>query len=294
MNQSTNYNFNLPEGTDLVNLLTQLIPNWSNLDTILKGVDDNTFSSATETVSLNVHAITRSNPDSKLLRWIATANFEAGDTFTIDGISTPAALPSGEALGEDAYIAGSTVIAALNSDESLLTVFVTSGAVAVAADSERLGGELPAYYSTKSYADGIKTTADNAAAAIALKNLVNTYYDEIENKLYKVNADGTKGSEISVGGRLLDYANTVDITPATRIPLDYTTAKEGILIVAARVISGDTRLYIDGKAVTSIPSQNDMDPFELKGIRAGAHIYTIGAIYEDTTGVRMITYVPYK
>lgn len=294
MNQSTNYSFNLPEGTDLVNLLTQLIPNWSSLDSILKGIDDSTFANATETVSLGVHAITRSNPDSKLLRWIATANFEAGDTFTIDGISTPAALPSGEALGEDSYIAGAVVIAALNADNSALTVFVTSGAVAVAADSERLGGELPAYYATKSYADGIKTTADNAAAAIALKSLVNTYYDELENKLYKVNADGTKGSEIKVGSRSLDYANTVDITPSTRIPLDYTPAKDGILIVAARVIAGDTRLYIDGKAVTSIPSVNDMDPFTIEGIDAGSHIYTLGNIYEDTTGVRMITFVPYK
>lgn len=200
MNQSTNYNFNLPEGTDLVNLLTQLIPNWSNLDTILKGVEDATFQNATETVALGVHAITRLNSDSKLLKWIATANFEAGDTFTIDGISTPAALPSGESLGDDAYIAGAVVIAALNADESALTVFVTSGAVAVASDSERLGGQLPAYYATKTEVDGAQNTADAATTAVALKNLCNVNYDPISGKLYQIAADGTRGGEIVMGG----------------------------------------------------------------------------------------------
>lgn len=216
MNQSTNYNFNLPEGTDIVNLLTQLIPNWSNLDSILKGVDDSTFSSATETVSLGVHAITRSNPDSKLLRWIATANFEAGDTFTIDGISTPAALPSGESLGEDAYIAGSVVLAALNADESALTVFVTSGAIAVAEDSNRLGGELPSYYATQSALNSVSGVANGAASAIALKNLVNTYYDSIAKKLYEVNADGTKGGEIVLGSQ----RNFVSVLKADPMVID--------------------------------------------------------------------------
>lgn len=235
MNQSTNYNFNLPEGTDLVNLLTQLIPNWSSLDTILKGVDDSTFASATETVSLGVHAITRSNPDSKLLRWIATANFEAGDTFTIDGITTPAALPSGESLGEDAYIAGAVVIAALNSDESALTVYVPTGAVAVAADSERLGGELPSYYSTKSYADGIKTTADNAAAAVALKNLVNTYYDSIAKKLYEVNVDGTKGGEIELGSQ----RNFVSVLKADPMVIDISSLENTDTITFGVLYNGN-------------------------------------------------------
>lgn len=264
MNQSTNYNFNLPEGTDLVNLLTQLIPNWSSLDSILKGVDDSTFASATETVSLGVHAITRSNPDSKLLRWIATANFEAGDTFTIDGISTPAALPSGESLGEDAYISGSVVLAALNADESALTVFVTSGAIAVAADSERLGGELPSYYSTKSYADGIKTTADNAASAIALKNLVNTYYDSIANKLYEVNADGTKGSEIKMGGLpTLNYTTPL-WTPSAGVT-SYTATKECYIVGSLQ----GTNAWMKINAVTYFTNASDIRQFVLIKLSAG-------------------------
>lgn len=148
MNTSTNYNFNLPEGTDLVNLLTQLIPNWSNLDTILRNVQNDTFENATELVSLGVHAISRTDPDAKLLKWVATANFTAGETFTVDGNVVAASTPAGAPLASGAYVTGVTVLAALNSDESAMTIFVSG--TNVATDSERLGGELPAYYAKDS------------------------------------------------------------------------------------------------------------------------------------------------
>ena len=148
MNQSTNYNFNLPEGTDLVNLLTQLIPNWSSLDTLLKGVEDQAITNCTEVVSLGVHAITRNNTDGKILKWIATANYTAGDTFTIDGNLTAAATASGEALATDAIVSGAVVLAALNADESAMTIFVTG--TNVASDSAKLGGQLPSYYAKDS------------------------------------------------------------------------------------------------------------------------------------------------
>lgn len=148
MNQSTNYNFNLPEGTDLVNLLTQLIPNWSSLDTLLKGVEDQAFTNCTEVVSLGVHAITRSNADGKILKWIASANYTAGDTFTVDGNLVSAATASGEALSTDAIVSGAVIIAALNADESAMTIFVTG--TNVASDSAKLGGQLPSYYAKES------------------------------------------------------------------------------------------------------------------------------------------------
>lgn len=146
MQQSTNYNFNLPEGTDLVNLLTQLIPNWSSLDSILRGIQNDTFETATETVALGVHALTRLDPDAKLLKWVATANYTSGETFTLDGTPIAASTPSGNTLATGAYVSGAIVIAAINSDETAMTVFVTG--TNVASDSERLGGELPSYYAT--------------------------------------------------------------------------------------------------------------------------------------------------
>lgn len=151
MNQSTNYNFNLPEGTDLVNLLTQLIPNWSSLDTILKGVENQAFTNCTEVTSLGVHAISRTNSEGKILKWVATSNFTAGETFTVDGNVVAASTPAGATLATGAYVTGSIVIAALNSDESAMTIFVSG--TNVATDSERLGGELPSYYAKDSDMD---------------------------------------------------------------------------------------------------------------------------------------------
>ena len=148
MNASTNYGFNLPVGTDLVNLLTQLIPNWQNLDTILRNIQNDTFENATETVALGVHALTRLDPDAKLIKWVATANYTAGETFTIDGTPIAAATPSGNTLATGAYVTGAIVIAAINSDETAMTIYVTG--TNVATDSERLGGELPSYYATAS------------------------------------------------------------------------------------------------------------------------------------------------
>lgn len=151
MNQSTNYNFNLPEGTDLVNLLTQLIPNWSDLDTILKGVENQAFTNCTEVTTLGVHAISRTNSEGKILKWVATSNFTAGETFTVDGNVVAASTPAGATLATGAYVTGSIVIAALNSDESAMTIFVSG--TNVATDSERLGGELPSYYAKDSDMD---------------------------------------------------------------------------------------------------------------------------------------------
>lgn len=197
MNQSTNYNFNLPEGTDLVNLLTQLIPNWSSLDTLLKGVEDQAITNCTEVVALGVHAITRSNTDGKILKWIATANYTAGDTFTIDGNLVAAATASGGALATDAIVSGAVVLAALNADESAMTIFVTG--TNVASDSEKLGGELPSYYAKESDMSDAKqdiTDLDNLMGSTSISAIgdgtvtgaiseINTELSDKQSKLIK-------------------------------------------------------------------------------------------------------------
>ena len=196
MEQTTNYELRKYQSGDLFNPLTVNNPNLDDIDTDMKAISDRAIGRATELVSQGVHAITVLDTDCKTIKWIATANFTAGETFTVNGIQCNAYLPSGEALGTNAYVSGAQVIASLNADNSAMTVYVPQGSVAVASDSERLGGELPSYYATKDYADGIKSTADNASDLIGKKALVNTYYNSNTQKLYEVNADGTQGNEI--------------------------------------------------------------------------------------------------
>lgn len=142
---TTYYEFIKPEGTDLVNPLVDNNPNWDALDADLHEFNERSIANCTEIVTLGVHAISRLDTTAKFLKWIATANFTAGETFTVDGLAVAAYTPAGATIATGAYVTGSVVLACLNADNTAMTVFVSG--TTVASDAERLGGELPAYYS---------------------------------------------------------------------------------------------------------------------------------------------------
>ena len=160
--QTTYYEFNKPSGTDLVNPLVDTNPNWDVADAALHEINERSFANATETVALGVHAISRLNTYTKFIKWIATANFTAGETFTVDGNVVAASTPSGAALETGAYVSGAVVIACLNADDSAMTIFVSG--TTVASDSQRLGGELPSYYATAAALGSAETDIDNIQA----------------------------------------------------------------------------------------------------------------------------------
>lgn len=190
--QSTNYDFILPEGSDKVNLLTQNNPNWENADSIIKAISDKAVHTATELFTQTVHAITRQTPDAAMFRFTAVSNYAAGDTFTVDGVQVTALLTTGESLGSGAYIIGSEVLCCLKG--TLLTVYVNSGTVTTAQDSEKLGGELPAYYAkqtdltqTNEVAKAAGTLAGQNQQAISAINqilsAINTVVDGVPRKI---------------------------------------------------------------------------------------------------------------
>lgn len=225
--QTTYYDLIKVEGTDLVNPLTQLNPNMDVIDNAMHGLSVNAIGTAVEVITGTVHALSRVNQeDAKFIQFIASGDYDEGDTFTLDGIAINAILPDGSSLSTDAYATGATVLIGLNADNSTAT-FYLSAAGGTAPNSERLGGELPAYYSSKSYADGIKTTADAAADAISKKSLVNVCYDPVLNKLYRVLSDGSLGGEISmsVQANFSDY-----ITELTTDGTSYTATRDCIMM----------------------------------------------------------------
>ena len=245
METTNNYNLRKYETGDLFNPLTVNNPNVEDIDADMKAISDRAVGRATELVSQGVHAITVLDTDCKTIKWVATANFAAGETFTVNGIQCNAYLPSGETLGTNAYVSGAQVIASINDDNSAMTVYVPQGAVAVASDSERLGGELPAYYATKDYADGIKSTADSASQLIQRKALVNTYYDSSVRKLYQVNNDGSCGGEINMGNPILDYANPL----FTFTSANTTFTATGDCYLFGGIGTGNSRLLINNSEV---------------------------------------------
>lgn len=160
MQRTDNFNLIMVEGSDTVNLLTQMNPNTETIDEQMFKNQNAGVQTATELLSGTVHAILRSVPDASMIRFTAVSRFTAGDTFTVDGVQVSALLPSGEQLPDGAFIIGSEVLCILKG--TLLTVFVSGGSVANAKDSEKLGGELPSYYATKAEVDNAKTVATSA------------------------------------------------------------------------------------------------------------------------------------
>lgn len=143
--QTTNYGFNISEGTDLVNPLTDIFPNFESLDTDLKDVSDSAVGTATELLTGTVHALVRSDSDRNVFTFTATSNFEAGETFTLDGVQVTALTPDGQTLSTGCYIIGSEVLVAVKG--TLMTVYVNPSK---ALDSDKLDGHDSTYFATAS------------------------------------------------------------------------------------------------------------------------------------------------
>ena len=122
MQYSTNYNLNLVEGTDIVNPLVIDKPNYQTIDGAMKANKDTGVNSATHTKAGTVHAIVRSNTDADVFRFVASAPFTAGDTFTVDGVAVTGINTAGEGLQTNDFIIGASVLCVLNSGTLTLNV----------------------------------------------------------------------------------------------------------------------------------------------------------------------------
>lgn len=127
MAQTTpNFGFNIAEGTDTVNLLTQCYPNFTSLDSILQAIKETGVTTSVATKTGTNFAIVRTDADCNTFRFTATANYAAGDTFTVDGVAVTATSPAGTALPAGAFVINQSVLCILNS--SVLTVFAGGAA----------------------------------------------------------------------------------------------------------------------------------------------------------------------
>ncbi len=232
--QTTYYEFNKPAGTDLVNPLTDTNPNWDIADNALHEINTRSFANATETVILGVHAISRLNTYTKFIKWIATANFTAGDTFTVDGNVVTASTPAGTTLETNAYVTGSVVIACLNANDSAMTVYV--GGSTTADNALRLGGELPAYYAKQSDMTSAQTDIGNIKALNGTTSIASIGDGTLTGAVSAINADLTDLSEevTKMGTPELNYS-----TPLQTLSTgNNTVTSDGYLTGSVRCGSG--------------------------------------------------------
>lgn len=191
MQTSEYFNLKLADGTDTVNPLTIDRPNYETIDEVMHNNAISSVGVATELANGTVHALTRVNPETPVFRFIATADANAGDTYTVDGVQVTALLSNGTPLSDGSYVINANVLCALSG--TLLTFFVSSSN-SVAKDAEKLGGLEPEAYAKTDIVAGIATTATNASdMALTNKNALSGIKFGIDDNgnygYYKVGAD---------------------------------------------------------------------------------------------------------
>ena len=144
MKTTTYYNLNIVEGTDIVNPLTVDNPNYEKIDETMHNNAVSGVTLATEIANATVHAITRENSECAVIRFIATSNWKAGDTATVDGVPVTVLLPSGETLPDGAYVINANVLCILTGTN--LTIYAerkkVENANDIAYNETTVGAEL--------------------------------------------------------------------------------------------------------------------------------------------------------
>lgn len=209
MLQTDNYGLNIVEGTDKVNPLTQLNPNFETIDEQMKMNELASVGNSTELTTGTVHAITRGE-ENPVFRFTATSVWHSGDTMTVDGVQVSVLTTSGETVPEGAYVIGAEVIGILKG--SVVTLYYTARKVAEATNAEQLGGQEASYYGTKAEVDNAQTLAEAAAtvAQSALDVVTNKTTLDTESHAQTIYNSGTSISIAITKHCMLEIVNQVN------------------------------------------------------------------------------------
>lgn len=223
MTSTTYYNLNIVEGTDIVNPLIIDNPNYEKIDEAMHNNAVAGVTLATEIANATVHAITRENSDCAVIRFIATSQWKAGDTATVDGVPVTALLPSGETLPDGAYVINANVLCILTGTN--LTIYaerkkaenaneITFNNTTVGAELVKLDGEIVRL-------DGEIVRLDEKIDNVKSNLSYNTFDEEellsitfnnkplYRKRLYKSNVTLGKGAHIIDGTLIPTYVGTI-------------------------------------------------------------------------------------
>ncbi len=255
MRNTVNFNLTIPDGSDNVNILTQITPNFETIDGIMKENENAGVQVATVLYSNNIHAITRTKDDASVMRFTATSRFTLGDTFTVDGVQVTALAPTGEQLPDGAFIVGSEVLAILKG--TLLTIF----AGAKATDSAKLNGQKASYYATKAAVENAQTLAESSATiaqeALDIAKPKDFSVAQIVGKLngkniYRRVLTGTTSSTSGYGGYTTESVGNIDMLISFNISCKSNDAIIPLYSTDTQYISGFVNLSGQGVVVTNM------------------------------------------
>ena len=269
MAQTTaNFGFNIAEGTDVVNLLTQCYPNFTSLDSILQGIKETGVTTATATKVGTVFQVVRTDSDCNMFRFVATANYASGDTFTVDGVAVTTTAMDGTALPAGAFVINQSVVGILNS--GVLTIVGVVGASSVAASDvtyDNTGSGLTATDVQNAIDEVVGDIPTGfAATAITYNNsgsgLVATQVQDAIDELaagiggsyVEVTADGTK-TNAQLLNALYALINVSKVTPKAVLDyksgtddnfadLMYHTSDKSTIILTNSTLDGTNKIFI--------------------------------------------------
>lgn len=144
---TTHFNLKKPTGDDLYNHLTIDNPNMDAIDAQMYSNQQAAICTATHSKVGTVQTLTRQGGKSAMFRFVATAAFADGDTFTVDGQAVTAVLPDGSGLGAGAFVINSNVLCCLvGTQMTVYTVAASAGNI----DAATLDGHPASYFAVAS------------------------------------------------------------------------------------------------------------------------------------------------
>lgn len=166
--KSTHYDLEILKGDDIYNP-NITFNNFEKIDNDMYNIDINTIHSATHILTGTVNALTLTNTEFNIFKFVATSPYETGQTFTVNGNQVSAQTTNGQPLDTNCYVIGATVLCTLNG--TTLTLFVRNGDTV--KNSLKLNGHSDDYFVPKNDLT-ILTIWDN-------KNFGNTFTPQIVN-----------------------------------------------------------------------------------------------------------------
>ena len=167
MRESTNFDLQLYDGSDLFNPLSVENVNMESIDEQMKVNADYSVPKATAIKAGTVHNITRTNKDASMFHFTATSEYTAGETFTVDGNIVSVETSSGDPLQTGAFVIGAEVLCCLVG--SIMTVFSSAGVDLSNVNATTLEGHSADYFATDQ-ALSVTNAAAVSAGEMALTN----------------------------------------------------------------------------------------------------------------------------
>lgn len=185
MRETTNFNFKIPEGTDIVNPIIDPYRNWDSIDPILKTVKDSTITTASHVKNGDTHVLIRDNSECNNIKFVATGDWRLGDSLTVDGVTVQCRLTDGESVHSNAFVTNQEVFCILHGQ--MLTMYLTESTQEIKDDITQVKGSIISINNDLSMSTPLETTAQNVHGAInenktAITNLAGVVAENL-NKL---------------------------------------------------------------------------------------------------------------